>query len=136
MQTILNISQSALQEIIQQTGQVFQLSERLIFSKVVEILRRHYPNIDNAVVKEVVSAVTDTNVCLKHATAGGSLSTSNRQASYIVKEFPVVEPVEFVTDKQGQNIVYIPLTKMLQALLSKDDVSDKAVTTTSSKENE
>lgn len=133
MQTILNISESALQEIIQQIGQVFQLSEPVMFSVVEEILRCHYPDIDNAVVKEVVCAVTDTNVFLKHTSAGGSLSTSNRRATYIAKEFPVMEPVEFVTEKQGQNIVYIPLIKMLQALLSKDDVLDKALTTSSSK---
>lgn len=136
MQTILNISESALQEIIQQIRQVFQLSEPLIFSVVEDILRRHYPDIDNAVVKDIVSAMTGTNVFLKHTTAGGSLSTSNRRATYIIKEFPVVEPVEFVTDKQGQNIVYIPLIIMLQALLNKDGVLDKALTTSSSKENE
>lgn len=71
----------------------------------------------------------------QHTIAGGSLSTFKRP-SYIVKKFPVVEPVEFVTDKQGQNIVYSPLIKLLQALLSKDDVSDKALMTSSSKENE
>ena len=66
--------------------------------------------------------MTNTNVFLKHTSAGSSLSTSSRRATYIAKEFPVVEPVEFVTDKQGPNIVYIPLIKMLQALLNKDDV--------------
>lgn len=85
MQTILNISDSAPQEIIQQIGQVFQLSEPMMFSVVEETLRRHYPDIDNAVVKEVVCAVTDTNVFLKHTSVGGSLSTSNRRATYIAK---------------------------------------------------
>lgn len=47
--------------------------------------------------------------------AGCSLSTSNRRASFIAKEFPVAEPVEFVIDKQGKNVVYIPLLNMLQA---------------------
>ncbi|XP_057695302.1 uncharacterized protein LOC130917681 [Corythoichthys intestinalis] len=53
MQTKLNISESALQEIIQEIGQIFQLSEPLMFSVVEEILRRHYPDLDSAVVKEV-----------------------------------------------------------------------------------
>lgn len=130
MQTVLNISESALREIIQQIGQVFQLSESLIFSVVEELFKRHYPDIDNAVVEEVVCALKSTNVFLKHTSAGGSLSTSSRRATYI--EFPVVEPVEFFIDSQGQNIVYIPLIKMLQALLSKDDVLDKALATDSS----
>lgn len=79
MQTILNISESALQEIIQQIRQIFQLSEPLMFSVVEEILSRHYPDIDSAVVKEVVYAVTDTNVFLKHTSAGGSLQLKNFQ---------------------------------------------------------
>ncbi len=99
IQTILNISENALQEIIQQIGKLLQLSKPLMFSAMEETLRCHYPDIDNAVVKD--SAVTDTNVFLKHTSAGGSLLTSNRRTSFIAREFPDVEPVEFIIDKQG-----------------------------------
>lgn len=136
MNTILHISESALQEIIHQIQEILHLSEPLMFTVIEEVLRRHYPDIPNTVVKEVVSAVTDTNVFLRHTSAGGSLSTSNKRASFIAKEFPVVEPVEFVTDKQGQNIVYVPLLKMLQVLLNKDEILSKALSPSSSKAGE
>lgn len=70
-----------------------------MFSVVQEMLRCNYPDIDNAVVKEVVCAVTGSNMFLKYTSTGGSLSTSNRRVTYVAKEFPVVEPVEFFTDK-------------------------------------
>lgn len=133
MRRILNISESALQEIIQRIGQVFKFSEPLIFSVVLEILRRHYPDIDNAVVKEVVCS--DRHKCI-FETHNSWRYTFNRRETYIVNKFPVVKPVEFVTDKQGQHVVYVPLIKMLQALLRKDDVFDKALTSSSSIENE
>lgn len=133
MQTILHMSESALKEIIQEMQQIFQLSGPLVYSVIQKILQRHYPNIEDAVVKEVAAAVTETNVFLKHTSAGGSLSTSNRRASFIAKEFSVVEPVEFITDKHGENIVYIPLLEMLQALLSRDDILSKALSPSSSK---
>ena len=88
-----------------------------------------------AVVHEMATAIIDTNVFLKHTSAGASLSTSNRRASFIKNKFPVVEPLEFVIDKQGHNAVYVSLLQMLQALLSRDDVLEKAMSLPTSATN-
>lgn len=42
-----------------------------------------------------------------------------------------MEPVEFVTDEHKQSVVYIPVLKMLQTLLNKDEILDKALTVSS-----
>ena len=45
--------------------------------------------------------------------------------------FKIVEPVEFsIGDKQS--VVYIPVLKMLQALLNRDDILDKVFSVDSS----
>ena len=42
-----------------------------------------------------------------------------------------MEPVEFVTGEHKQSVVYIPVLKMLQSLLNKDEILDKALTVSS-----
>lgn len=88
-----------------------------------------------SVVTEIVNAVFDNNPVLKHTSAGDSLSTTFTQASYIAREFPLVKPMEFVMGKEKQSTVYVPILKMLQALLSKDDILDKALPSEKPQEN-
>lgn len=99
MRTILNISESAVQDVIQQVSQIMDLSKPLLFSSIQKILLNYYPDADMSIASEIVTAISESNVILKHTQKGGSLSTSSRRASYMVKEFKIVEPVEFVTDE-------------------------------------
>lgn len=66
------------------------------------------------------------NVLLKFTSTGGSLSTASRRASYIQQEFPLVMPVEFRLDRDS-SVVYVPILKMLQALLNNKDILDKVL---------
>lgn len=43
------------------------------------------------------------------------------------KKFPLVMPVEYVVDKDKKSVVYVPIQQMLQKLLSRTDVLDKAM---------
>lgn len=45
----------------------------------------------------------------------------------MVKEFKIVEPFEFFMGEHKQSSVYIPILKMLQTLLSNDEILDKAL---------
>ena len=126
MQTILHISESATQEVIQQINQIHLLSQPLLHSKVQEIISQHCGDVDNSIVSDVVNAVSQTNVLLKFTSTGGSLSTASRRASYIQQEFPLVMPVEFRLDRDS-SVVYVPTLKMLQALLRNKDILDKAL---------
>lgn len=125
MQTILHTSESATQEIIQQINQIHLLSQPLLQSKVQEIISQHCGDVDNSTVSDVVNAVSQTNVLLKFTSAGGSLSTARRRASYIQQEFPLVMPIEFRLDRDS-SVVYVPILKMLQAL-SNNDILNKVL---------
>nr|XP_055032090.1 uncharacterized protein LOC129420928 isoform X1 [Misgurnus anguillicaudatus] len=127
MQTILHISDSATQEIIQQLNQIYLLSESLLSSTIQQIIVKHCGEANSSVVKELVRAVTDSNVMLQCTKEGGPLSTTNRRTSYFLREFPVVMPVEYKIDGDDQCYVYIPVIEMLQKLLKKTDVLDKVL---------
>lgn len=44
----------------------------------------------------------------------------------MLREFPVVMPVEFALDKE-HSFVYVPILKMLQTLLNNKDILDKVL---------
>lgn len=122
MRTVLNVSERAVQDVIQQIQQLMDLSKPLLFSATQKILLKYYPDSNLSVAREIVNAISENNAILKHTQVGGSLSTTCRRASYTKKEFGIVEPIEFVTSEDKQTMVYIPVFKMLQALLNKEEI--------------
>lgn len=77
--------------------------------------------------REIVNAISEKNAILKHTQVGGSLSTTCRTASFTKNEFGIVEPFEFVIIEDKQTVVYIPVLKMLQALLNRPEVLHEAL---------
>lgn len=96
MSSILNISENALQEVIEQINQIYVLSQPLLHTSVGKILHQHCGDVEDSLVSEIAKVFTESNVFLKFTSTGGSLSTTSKQTSYISKEFSVVTPVEFV----------------------------------------
>ena len=43
------------------------------------------------------------------------------------REFPLVNPIEYVVEKGKKSLAYVPIVPMLQKLLNKTDVLDKAM---------
>lgn len=127
MQAILHITESAAQEVIQQINQIHLLSQPLLKSAVQRVISQHCSDVDDSVVREILDVISQSNVLLKYTNTGGSLSTAARRASYMLREFPVVMPVEFVLGSDCQSVVYVPILKMIQALLSNRDILDKVL---------
>lgn len=78
-------------------------------------------------VTEILNAVLQNNVLLKHTDKDGSLSTASKRASYIAQQFPIIMPVEYPLYKSGNSVVYVPILQMLQALLSHNDILEKVL---------
>ncbi|KAL2080249.1 hypothetical protein ACEWY4_024042 [Coilia grayii] len=130
MQTILHVPEYAVQEVTQRLNQINLLSQPVLQTAVQKIISQHCVNVDvNYVVSEIMNAVLQNNILFKHTDKDGSLSTASKRASYITQEFPVVMPVEYPLDKNGNSVVYVPILKMLQALLSHKDILEKALHT-------
>lgn len=123
MTSVLNISETALQEIIEQINQICILSQSSLHSSIQRILSEH----DESLVNDITRVVAKNNAFLKFTSTGASLSIASKRTSYILREFSVVMPVEFVLKKDKRTVVYVPILKMLQTLLSNGDLLDKAM---------
>ncbi|XP_056225827.1 uncharacterized protein LOC130164860 [Seriola aureovittata] len=124
LQTVLHLSDMAVQEVIQQLNQLVLLSEPILHNAIQQILNQHGVS-DNSVVRKIMNAVKENNLFLKMTDAGQSLSTASKRASYFQREFPMVVPVEYKLEKDLQSLSYVPILKMLQKLLNRADVLDK-----------
>lgn len=118
MSSILNISENVLQEVIEQINHNYLLSKPLLRTSVQRILNQHCGDVDDSLVSEIARVGAENNVFLKFTSTGGSLSTASKRTSYISREFSVVMPVEFGLKNSKQTVVYVPILKMLQTLLS------------------
>ncbi len=127
MQSILHIPASSIQEIIQQFNQIHALSLPLLNKTTSSVLKRCLPNADESLIAEVVNAVSESNVFSKCCDSGGCLSTIKRRNSYVLAEFPLVMPVEYMVDRETKPVVYVPILPMLQKMLNKSDILDKAL---------
>jgi len=127
MQTILHISETAVQEVVQQINQIHLLSKPLLQNAVQKIISQHCGDVDNSIVSDIVCVVSQSNVLLIFTNTEGSLSTAARRTSYILKVFPVVMPVEYLLKRDGHSVLYVPTLKMLQTLLSNKDILDKVL---------
>lgn len=127
MQTTLHIPETSVQEVIQQLCQIVHLSQPLLHKNVKAVLQKHFGHISESVVKDVVESVAENNILTKSCGKNGSLATSKRRASYVMSNFALVMPIEYVVEKGMKTVAYVPLLQMLQTLLSKKDILDKVM---------
>lgn len=126
MQTVMHIPESSVQEILQQLCQINKLTEPLMHNKVRATLNKYFDNIDDTVVSEITSAVSECNM-MSFCAKDGPLGTTKKRIAYVRKEFPLVNPIEYVAEKGRKPLAYVPIVPMLQKLLNKTDVLDKAM---------
>lgn len=127
MQTVLHIPENTVQEVIKQLLQICELAQPLLHNAVKEILKPH-TNVEDSVVEELVRAAEKGNVMMKFCGKNGPLSTTKRRAAYVNKNFTEVKPVEYLIERGKKcSAVYVPLHPMLQKMLSRADILDKAL---------
>ena len=76
MLSILNISENALLEVIEQIIQIYVLSQPLLHTSVGRILNQHCGDVEDSLVSEIAKVFTESNVFLKFTSTGESLSTT------------------------------------------------------------
>ena len=127
MQTWKDIPESSVQDVIQQLLQICQLSQLLLHDSVKDILKQH-TEVDDFTVRQLVRAASESNVITRFCGKDGPLSTTKMRAAYVNKNFAVVMPVEYIIDKDKRSsAVYVPLHAMLQKMLNRADILDKAL---------
>lgn len=72
--------------------------------------------------------VLKTNHVFTAAANKGVLSTEHKRNAYFSEHFQVVDPVEYRFHRLHQNtFVYVPLLRVLEILLNRTDVFEKAI---------
>lgn len=128
MQTVLHVSRSATQKIVENLQNLLSFSNIQTFNSVKEILSKHKIEVNDCVLQEISSAIALTNPLLSTISEKGSLSTDHRRNIYFKEHFPIIEPTEYLYNTAHKNcFVYISVTKVLETLLGCTDFFDKVV---------
>ncbi len=126
MRAVLHIPESAVQEVIQQLYAIKELSEPLMHNRVRAVLKKYYADMDESVVREVATVVSESNM-MTFCAKDGPLGPAKRRAAYVRREFPLVNSIEYVVEKGRKPLAYVPILPILQNILNKSNVLGKAI---------
>lgn len=128
MQSVLHVSKSALQKIVEEFNDILHFSKVHSLQKIKEVFTKHSIEIDDCVVKEINDSIFQTNPLILTTEAKGALSTNHRRNLYFKQHFPVIEPTEYTYSTTHKNtFVYVSIIQVLENLLGRSDFLDKLV---------
>lgn len=122
LQAVLHVSQSAIQEIVDDLFDVGQCAVQLTQHKIENILKEH-----NCSSEELTASLTEALQSANPLTLfsrEGPLGTEFKRQSFYRQNFTVIEPVEYALNRQKKShtVVYIPILKLLSEILKRDEV--------------
>ncbi|KAI7813834.1 hypothetical protein IRJ41_002408 [Triplophysa rosa] len=129
MQTVLHISKSAIQKIVEQLHDILDFSKCYALDTIREILAKHNIVTDNnQVVQDITDALFQTNPLFVTTSAQGKFATDYRRNVYFKEQFELIEPIEYLYDRTQKNAyVYVSTAKQLECLLGHRLFLDKVV---------
>lgn len=127
MQTVLHISKSAIQKIVEQLHDILYFSKLYAHDTIREILANHNIVTDNnQVAQDLADAIFQTNPLFVTTSAKGNLSSDYRRNLYFKEQFKVIEPTEYLYNQTQNNAyVYVSITKQLECLFCHQQFLDK-----------
>lgn len=127
MQTLLHVSKSATQDIVDELYEIGTLAGECTKTSIENVLRQHNCNIEGTTLALITEAIQGTNP-LGFLSRSGPFGTDHKRSTFFKDNFPVIEPVEYVIDAdRKKTFVYVPILSVLTELLSRNDVLDKVL---------
>lgn len=77
MHSVLHVSETAIQDIIDNLVQIFSLSKPLVRDAVMMVLEEHNQSIRDILLAVLVEAIMKTNIFLSATAEGAKLSTTS-----------------------------------------------------------
>lgn len=123
MQTLLHVSNSAVQEIIDELFDIGEFAHQNIKTVIDSILKDNNCIVDASVVTSLIEELQTLNP-LRLLSREGPLGTGRKRQSFYKNNFTVIEPVEYVLNAQEKNhtFVYVPILDLLSKLLERNEV--------------
>ncbi len=73
----------------------------------------------------MVTELCDANPLTSALSSSGPLSSAYKRRSYYIEQFDVVEPVEYVLDREeNRSFQYVPILKSLLQVFSQKEIRD------------
>lgn len=122
LQAVLHVSKSAIQEIVDDLFKIGTCAGQITRESIENVLEKH-----NCTSEECLTSLTELFQSanpLIFLSREGSLSTDYKRQLYYKKNFSVIEPVEYLLNRQEKfhTVIYIPILKLLSDLLKKEEV--------------
>lgn len=125
MHSILHVSETAIQDIIDNLVQIFLLSKPLVRDSILTVLQEHEQSISDVLLNDLVEAIIKSNVFVNATAEGAELSTSKRRKTFVRSNYPLVMPVQYTVGLRECTVVYVPVLQMLQAMFKNTDLLEK-----------
>ncbi|XP_013889855.1 uncharacterized protein LOC106537035 [Austrofundulus limnaeus] len=122
LQAVLHVSQSAIQEIVDELFDVGECAGQITRDKIENILKVH-----NCSSEDLTASLTEALQSANPLTLlsrEGPLGTEFKRQSFYRQNFTVIEPVEYVLNrhKKSHTVVYVPILTLLSEILKRDEV--------------
>lgn len=119
---MLHIPENTVQEVIKQLLEICEKAQPVLHNTAKDILKQR-TDVEEYLVEE------KGKVTMQFCGKNGSLSTTNRRAVYMNKNFTEVKPVEYLIERGKKcSFVYVPLNPKLKKMLNRADILDEALT--------
>ncbi|KAL7384320.1 hypothetical protein ABVT39_028073 [Epinephelus coioides] len=122
LQAVLHVSQSAIQEIVDDLFDIGVCAGQTTRQVIESILKGH-----NCTSEELTSSLTEAiqNAnALNFLSREGPLGTDHKRQLFYRQNFTVIEPIEYVlsTQERTHTVVYVPILKLLSEVLKREEV--------------
>lgn len=128
MQTLLHVSKSASQKIIEEFHDILTFSQIHSCQRLKEVLTQNNIEADDDVIKNINDALFKTNPIILSTGPKGVLSSDYKRNAYFKKNFPIIEPTEYTYRTTAKNtFVYVSVVSVLENLLKEECFFEKLV---------
>ncbi len=122
LQAVLHVSQSAIQETVDDLFNVGEFVRQITMQTTENILKEH-----NCTSEELTASLTEALQSANPLTLlsrEGPLGTEFKRQSFYRQIFTVIEPVEYVLNRQksSHTVVHVPILTLLSEILKRDEV--------------
>ncbi|XP_026116308.1 uncharacterized protein LOC113094884 [Carassius auratus] len=128
MQTILHVSKSATQEIVNELYEIGVFAGEFTSRSIERVLREHNCNTNSTVLTVLREALRENNP-LRLLSKTGPFGTDYRRSLFFRENFPVIEPIEYIFDcsTKKKTFVYVPILSVLTELLNRNEILDQVI---------
>lgn len=118
----VHVSETAIQEIVDDLFDISECAGQISRQTIENILKVH-----NCTSEELTTSLTEALQCANPLTLlsrEGPLGTEFKRQSFYRQNFTVIEPVEYVLNRQKRShtVVYVPILTILTEILKRDEV--------------